>query len=249
MIKAWLRLFRIVNLPTVPGDVWVGVVAFWSGAGVLMDFGTPLVWATLASCFIYLYGLVDNDIVGADTDRGRPIPDGQISMFAARIARGVCWAAVLALGMIPDPFAQARLPVEWWYVTLALFLAISIYNRTKVWWLMGLCRGLNVLAGGAVAYATLRPNAFYHDRFMSCTIALAVVAFVWTVYIAAVTRYSEGEELDAAKKRRVGILVGAIIYLQIIALLVFQSGLVVAVAVLMVVKRFMIRFLPGVSVS
>lgn len=251
MIKNWLKLFRIVNLPTVPGDVWVGAVAFWSGMEGVEMLRVPFVWATLASCFIYLYGLVDNDIVGAETDRGRPIPDGQISMLAARIARGFCWAAVLVLGVTPDPFAHARLPVEWWYATLALFLAISIYNRTKAWWLMGLCRGLNVLAGGAVASAALRPNAFFHDRFVPCSIALAAVVLVWTIYIAAVTRYSEGEELDAAKKRRVGFLVGAILYLQIVVLILFRcpSSLLIAIAVLLVLKRFMVRLLPGVSAS
>lgn len=27
MLKSWLKLFRVVNLPTVPGDVLVGVAA------------------------------------------------------------------------------------------------------------------------------------------------------------------------------------------------------------------------------
>lgn len=250
-MKAWLKLFRIVNLPTVPGDIWVGAVAFWSGVeGVAMS-RVPFVWATLASCFIYLYGLVDNDIAGAETDKGRPIPDGQISMVAARIARGICWAVVLVLGVVPDPFAHARLPIEWWYVTLILFLAISIYNRTKAWWLMGLCRGLNVLAGGAVAYAVLKPHVAYHRFFSCCSIALAAVALVWTIYIAVVTRYSEGEELDAAKKQRVGFLVGAILYLQIVALILFRcpSSLLIAIAVLLVLKRFAVRLLPEVSAS
>ena len=55
--------------------------------------------------------------------------------------------------------------------------------------------------------------------------------------------------MDAAKKRRVGFLVGAIVYLQIIALLAFQSGIVVLVGVLLVVMRLMKRFLPEVSAS
>ena len=57
------------------------------------------------------------------------------------------------------------------------------------------------------------------------------------------------EEMDAAKKRRVGFLVGAIVYLQIIALLCFQSGIVVLVGVLLVVMRLMKRFLPEVRAS
>ena len=55
--------------------------------------------------------------------------------------------------------------------------------------------------------------------------------------------------MDAAKKRRVGFLIGAIIYLQIIAMLVFQSGIVVLVGILLVAMRLMKRFLPEVSAS
>ena len=55
--------------------------------------------------------------------------------------------------------------------------------------------------------------------------------------------------MDAAKKRRVGFLVGAIIYLQIIAMLLFQSGIVVLLAVALVMMRLMKRFLPEVSAS
>ena len=78
---------------------------------------------------------------------------------------------------------------------------------------------------------------------------MGAVVLIWTVYIAAVTKYSEGEEMDAMKKRRVGLLIGAIIYLQIIALLLFQSGVVVLLAVALVVMRLMKRLLPEVSAS
>ena len=78
---------------------------------------------------------------------------------------------------------------------------------------------------------------------------MGAVVLVWITYIAAVTKYSEGEEMDAAKKRRVGFLVGAIIYLQIIAMLLFQSGIVVLLAVALVMMRLMKRFLPEVSAS
>ena len=80
-------------------------------------------------------------------------------------------------------------------------------------------------------------------------LSLGVCVAVWTVYFAAVTKYSEGEEMDEAKRRRVGFLVGAIIYLQILALLVFQSGIVVLLAVALLVMRLMKWFLPEVSAS
>ena len=111
---------------------------------------------------------------------------------------------------------------------------------------MGICRGLNVLCGGVVACGTFFD---YVERGPFVWWPLAVVVAAWTIYIAAVTKYSEGEEMDAAKKRRVGFLVGAIIYLQIIAMLLFQSGIVVLLAVALVMMRMMKRFLPEVSAS
>ena len=236
----------MVNLPTVPGDIWVGAVAVWFGAGVICDYGTPLFNATIAGGLLYMFGLADNDIVGAKTDEGRPIPDGRISMRAARIARALCVISAIAVGLAPDPVAQRSLPWMWWPAAFALVCSIVVYNRTKSWALMGLCRGLNVVCGGAVAVGA---SLISGEDAASPLMWLGVCVAVWAVYIAAVTKYSEGEEMDAAKKRRVGFLVGAIVYLQIIALLCFQSGIVVLVGVLLVVMRLMKRFLPEVSAS
>ena len=246
MIRPWLKFFRVVNLPTVPGDIWVGAVAAWFGAGIICDYGTPLFNATIAGVLIYMFGLADNDIVGARTDEGRPIPDGQISLRSAQVARAACVIGAIAVGLAPDPVALRPLPWAWWPAAFALLLSVVVYNRTKSWAIMGICRGLNVLCGGVVACGTFFD---YVERGPFVWWPLAAVVAVWTVYIAAVTKYSEGEEMDAAKKRRVGFLVGAILYLQIIALLAFQSGIVVLVGVLLVAMRLMKRFLPEVSAS
>ena len=246
MLKAWLRFFRVVNLPTVPGDIWVGAVATWWSAGIICDYGAPLLNATIAGGLLYLFGLADNDIVGSATDEGRPIPDGQISLRAARIARALCVVGAIAVGLAPDPVALRPLPWMWWPAAFALVCSIVVYNRTKSWALMGLCRGLNVLCGGAVAFCV----SLTSDEDVASPLAwLGLCAVLWTGYIAVVTKYSEGEEMDPTKKRRVGFLVGAIVYLQIIALLAFQSGIVVLVGVLLVVMRLMKRFLPEVSAS
>ena len=240
MLKAWLRFFRVVNLPTVPGDVLVGAAAVCASLTSGKDSASPLVAACVASVFLYMFGLADNDIVGAKADAGRPIPDGQISLGAARIARGLCLFAALIAGSL------ANLPPAWWIAAFALAVAVVVYNRTKWCWTMGLCRGLNVVCGGfsiCVSSASGRDAA-------SPLLWMGLCAAVWTVYIAAVTKYSEGEEMDAAKKRRVGFLIGAIVYLQLIALLVFPvKPFLVAGAVLLIVLRLMKRFLPEVSAS
>ena len=248
MLKAWLRFFRVVNLPTVPGDVLVGaaVVIASVPSGVISrlpsgewvrpaDDLTTVAWAALASVFAYLFGLALNDVLGAKTDRGRPIPEGLISLRSAKIAGCVCLFAVPVIGF------AARLPHYWWSWCGLLVGMIILYNRTKWWWAMGLCRACNVLCGAAVLW----PRWSTHDNFRS----FAVAAF-WWLYVSLVTLYSEGEETDPAKKRRVGFLIGAIVYLQLIALLIFRvDPLLLTGAGLLVVLRLMKRFLPEVSAS
>ena len=248
-MKAWLRFFRVVNLPTVPGDVWVGAVSVWWSVGIICDYGAPLFNATIAGVLLYMFGLADNDIVGAKTDKGRPVPDGQISLRAARIARAACLVAAIVVGLVPDPVALRPVPWAWWPVAFALLCSVVVYNRTKNWALMGVCRGLNVMCGGVVAYGTVKSYAECTGVPIVDIWPFAVIVAVWTIYIAAVTKYSEGEESDAEKKRRVGFLVGAVVYLQIIALLLFQSGIVVLVGVALVTMRLLKRFLPEVSAS
>ena len=241
-LLAWLRLFRVVNLPTVPGDVRVGaasVLCWGADAAISSRYAQVIAAASLASVFLYMFGLVDNDIVGAKGDRGRPIPDGEISIGAARIARGLCLFAALIVG------AAANLQSDWWIVSFLLAMSVVVYNRTKLSLFMGLCRGLNVLSGAVVVGM--------------CGIELAALALVaplvWTLYITVVTWYSTGEENDPDKKRRVGLLVGGIVYLQLAALIYLTMKgasvmpLLVTGAVLLVLLRLMRRVLPRVSAS
>lgn len=247
---SWLKLFRVVNLPTVPGDVFVGMSAVAAAAlkGQTAVAVTPrvVVGVSLASVFLYLFGLVDNDVVGAAADVGRPIPDGAISLRAARVARGLCLLAALVAASL------ANLPPPWWTVAFALAVACVVYNRTRSCAAMGLCRALNVLCGGAAALAAGRC-----DVLPAGGIALGGVALVFFLYVAGVTKYSEGESADPAKRLRVGFLVGALVYLQLAALLVSYQvsacavtrNLLLAGAAMLVLLRLARRFLPEVSAS
>lgn len=237
-MKGWLKLFRVVNLPTVPGDVLAGASVVWASAagGCLC-----LLFAVLASVAAYLFGLADNDIVGAKTDGpARPIPAGEITLAAARIARGICLGIVLILGAI------ANLRPEWWIVMAALIAAIFAYNRTKNCVLMGLCRGFNFMSGAAVLLPVLGGERFPVHRI--CLIG--GLFLLWTVFIAAVTKFSEGEEMDARRRKTVGILIGGLIYLQLLVMIFFPvKAFLVADAFLLLVLRLSRRFLPEVSAS
>lgn len=243
-LHPWLRFFRIVNLPTVPGDVLAGALAMIAGLGA--GSARPVFVAAAASCFAYLYGLADNDIVGAKTDVGRPIPNGEISLGAARVARALCWLAVPVLGLV------GRLPSAWWAVMLSLFVAVSVYNRTKNAWLMGCCRGLNLLTGAAAVLGGVASVA------PAKMIAPGALALLWSLYIGGVTKYSEGEETDPHKRAAVGALIGALVYLQLGALVIFAlrctqlpvtRPLLLSGAAMLLALRLMRRLLPKVSAS
>ena len=255
----WLRLFRVVNLPTVPGDVLVGAASALvagghpasSAAGLYWKarFLAPVWWAAAASVFIYMFGLVQNDVIGARTDKGRPIADGEILMDSAWAAGAAClgMAAFCAYfgGLFKGGFLSRW---SWSAMALTLVAIITMYNRSKRWWMMGACRGLNVLLGVSAVYASGRPAGAFDVRVFS-------LAVVWWLYISLVTLYSEGEERDPAKRRRVGLLVGGIVYLQLAALgvCVLAShglwSLLAAGIALLVLHKVILRLLPRVSAS
>ena len=259
MLMRWLRLFRVVNLPTVPGDVLVGAAAAlaWGGntsfSGGSFQRGAmllaPVWWAAAASVFVYMFGLVQNDICGAKTDRGRPIADGEILMDSALAAAAACLAAAALCAYLGGLFKGGLLsPGSWAAQALLLVAVITMYNYTKRWWLMGACRGLNVLLGASAASASGSGAGASDIRTLS-------VAVIWWLYISLVTIYSKGEESDPEKKRRVGALVGGIVYLQLAALVFYTlvnpalKPLLVAGAVLLVLLRVVCRALPKVSAS
>ena len=69
------------------------------------------------------------------------------------------------------------------------------------------------------------------------------------------TKYSEGEETQPGRKATVGFLIGALVYLQLVALVAFalqepsSRGLLIAGAALLVLLRVLKRALPKVSAS
>ena len=178
---AWLQLFRLPNLPTAPGDALAGAAV--GGLFVEGFDARRALAAGGAALALYMFGLVDNDLAGLDEDARttpeRPLPRGAISLPAARAARVLCLACALALG------ALFALPPAWWVCAAALVGAIMLYNRVKGAWAMGVCRGLSALCGAAavVVFPPSRP----------ALLALGALALGETLYIAAVTRLSEGE--------------------------------------------------------
>lgn len=214
MIKPWLRLFRVPNLPTAAGDAVAGgaVVAFCVGGKVVQG---PLVAAALAAgaaeLLLYLGGLADNDLVDEEADRAagssRPLATGALSRRAVRAARILCFAGAVAVGL------AFRLGAGWWGCAAAVAAAILSYNRLKErlprlgFLLMGLCRGLAVASGAAAVADATPPEAV--EWFDATTSSLALswilvgpMALGWTLYTAAVTKLGAGEERAAGAMGR-----------------------------------------------
>ena len=174
-MKAWLQLFRVPNLFTVPGDPLAG---FLIATGGQLD--SRAVCAVLASLCIYAAGLAMNDLADFAEDLRerpkRPLPSGAISRSAAWIVvanlillgLGLCFlagpAAVLmgfgtVLGVVLYNFLTKKIPV------------IGALN-------MGLCRGLSLLLGAAAGLAPdplLLDGALQLSVFQPLALALHAV--------------------------------------------------------------------------
>ncbi len=147
MLRPWLELARISNLPTV----WTNVTAAWLLAGgPWLD--ARLGWMLGAGSLLYTGGMILNDAADVKFDREhrkeRPIPSGKVTVLAAWV---IGLGMMLAGGWAALLLTTASLPL-----IAALMLAIIAYDLYhKPWpgavWVMGACRVLLFcMAGSAV---------------------------------------------------------------------------------------------------
>ncbi len=243
----WAALFRLPNLPSAPGDALAGATASFLAVPCPADVGIRLVAAAAAALFLYMAGLADNDLVGAEADKTnapeRPIPAGLLSVRQVSAARAVCFLLAAGTG------AAARLPMAWWIDAAALSLLILAYNRFKdrgrAFGLvaMGLCRGMSAACGAAAMSAS---GAFRPASLLPLPVVPVVVA--WTAYIAAVTLLA-ADEHKADKPVSAGFLLPALIPLLPLALFGFRAlgttrGAVLCCGCLMTAAMWMLAVVP-----
>ena len=177
-ILSWLRLVRLPNLFTVPGDAWAGyaVAALlesvrWSAADMVLT--------GLAMVLAYAGGLIQNDLVDEAEDRKkgrmeRPLVSGRISRRSAVFGVILAWLCGLFL-MWAVGGVKMVLP-------FGLLLAmVSLYNvvlkpRSDVLASagMGSCRALSFLLGAGVV-GGLHPVWFV----LAFWLGVYVVGFTW----------------------------------------------------------------------
>ncbi len=145
----WLRLLRVPNLLTVPGDP---VAGYLLAAGAAAAPDARLGWVAASGLCFYAGGLVMNDWSDREVDRrerpDRPIASGRIAPGRAQAVFSACFLAGLAASA-----AAGRGPLV---VALLLLAAITAYNLLHragppAVALMGACRGFSVMLGVSVA--------------------------------------------------------------------------------------------------
>ena len=234
-MKAWLQLFRLPNLFTVPGDPLAG---FLIATGGRLDLRA--LCAVLASLAIYAAGLAMNDLAdfAEDTrDRPkRPLPSGAIP-------RNTAWFATVNLTLLGLAFSFLAGP-QALLMGIGTVLGVVLYNfltkKTPVIGAlnMGVCRGFSLLLGAA---AGLGPDpqmleaasnlAFFQPVLAALLTALAPssgqrffvfaigAALIVSIYIAAVTNLARHEtKRDYPKLARMlplgALLIGFVILKQ-----------------------------------
>lgn len=230
--KAWVALFRLPNLFTIPGDVVVGYLAAESMLGrsdlVLGysvahgSFASLAFFPALISILsLYCYGLVSNDLADFKEDSvdrpERPLPSGRVSVKSARLAAG----ALLAAGLFSAGIANLQVFV----VACALAVVVTGYNfllkriPTVGAAALALCRVMALLAGFlacGIGFNFVNPPPF-----------LIVACSTWAIYIFSVSISARSEtepSLISDFDRKVTLFIPYLQFFWILTAIVVGGG-------------------------
>jgi 4-hydroxybenzoate polyprenyltransferase len=200
------------------------------------DLQPPALFAliAIASCLLYLSGMVLNDVFDAEVDAfdrpERAIPSGRISSRAAALAG---WA-MLASGVLAASFASfmasnGRPALIAILLALGVVLYDGVLKRTPLAPLvMGACRMLNVLLGMSLAPLATEV-ASPHVRWG--TAAAWLIAAGVGVYVVGVTTFARTDAHTSSRGRLVAgmtvLLAGMALLAAVPALTENQPRLVV----------------------
>ena len=206
----WLKLIRLPNLPSAIANVLAAFLLVnqsWSA-------WPQLLLLLISTSALYSAGMVLNDVFDIDQDTvnrpGRPIPSGQIDLSTARkwgfilLAIGI-FAAVLAGIFAATTAAILKCAIVSGLLAGCIYLYDGLLKRT---WLapllMGVCRGLNILLGGATAMTI--QGGLYVAGF---PVTLWAVALAIGVLITGVTLLARNEASD--KQSRLWIIISSLL--------------------------------------
>lgn len=231
LLQGVVRCSRPANIPTL----FTNAAAAWAAVrgAELPPAGLYAGVVLMGLCF-YLYGMWENDRVDARWDASRypdrPVPCGAVSVSVLRLLALAAGLSGLVLNMVlGGEFALGAL----------LLIVISLYNMFhKLWsgsvFLMGLCRGLWVLAAGlvfahAAGESSLPPALAWY--------AFGLFAFTCVISLAA-RREAGRPRVQAA----VGLLLSGMCLFDAVWVLCFGSWLWIGAVMLWGGTRLLQRF-------
>ncbi len=159
--RSWAQLVRLPNTLTTVSDILAGAALATGSMQPYLGLGM----LALASVCLYWSGMVLNDVNDVEVDReqrrNRPLTRGDISVATARRFGWLLIATALAATFCSATFARQQTPAVWTPLLIAstLALAIVVYDsglKTQPFapWVMGLCRGLNIMLGASLGLWT-----------------------------------------------------------------------------------------------
>lgn len=200
----WLKLIRLPNLPTAVANVLAAYLL------VNQSWSTwpQLLLLVIASMAIYSAGMVLNDVFDIQRDRivrpQRPLPSGQIKLSTAKIVGTVLLVggvvAAIAAGISAGTMADV---LKCGVVVGMLAVGVYLYDGPlkQTWlapWVMGACRSLNLMLGGATA--TSVQVGYCVAGF---PIVLWAVAFSIGLLITGVTLLARNESAQQQSRFRI----------------------------------------------
>jgi len=232
-IFPFLQLVRFPNVFTILADILT--VGFLLTALDLLPARNfvPFIVAGVGAICIYWAGMILNDVFDAEEDAvlrpDRPIPSGRISLKSAKKAGKILLSAgwfLCVAGIVGRPFVTALTVVG---IVTVLVMSVFMYdarlkNTPLGPFLMGLCRGLNVLL-----FLSFMPTE-------NVLLPLFLYPFALTVFITGVTFYARCETQDAPEvgihRPGVGMMLFSILLLVggVAILLPFPSQMNAALA-------------------
>ena len=210
--ESWMRLVRLPNLLTAPGDVLAG---FFLAGGVDGEFdGKRIACAIGASVALYASGVVLNDVFDRKIDAAsrpqRPIPAREISVSEALFVFVVACLAARNLAVGAGGGIRS-MPVAAVAVLFALIVLYDSPIRRRHPFagiiLMGACRAANVALGASLCPLACRfeaggvPIGFH--ALPAYSGALAVFLYV-TAFSELARHETEDEEAHRAPSLRLG---------------------------------------------
>lgn len=203
----WARLVRLPNVFTVLADVSAAFLLVSHSAAPSGRF----ICVLLAGVCLYWAGMILNDVFDIDVDRRerplRPLPDGRISLSAARTTGwGLLFVGVV-LAALSGYLPGEDVVLTWRGGLIGILLGVMIVlydgplKRTPLAPLaMGLCRMLSFLLGASPALAGPLPQYLFEPHVLAAAAGFGI-------YIMGVTWMARHETGVTSKLTLVGSLI------------------------------------------